>query len=157
MLLNGWRVRYITREYCFLLSWDLHQLTRGDPSPPRLVSTWDAEHAIRMNAGAPEFSGACVIEKLYLAVTRRFGLPSLSPRDLEAHMLSEVLHAVRSGQLVAVEVERSAPQVFQEVEEVAPPPPAEQGPTWFEVRVVWDDTGEPVRGIPLSERSATPG
>ena len=148
-ILNGCRIRYFLRELSFFRSWDLHKLTRTEPTRPRLVSTWDAANAIRMNARTPEYLGHRVIEKLYRAVTHCVGLPSLSPRDLEEEMLSKVLHAVEVGELVAVEVERSAPPRVPEVEQEAPPPPAKDEPTWFEVRLVWDDTGEPVSGVTL--------
>ena len=122
--LHGWRVRYFMRELCFFRSWDLHQLTRTDPAPPRLVSTWDAEQAIRMNARTSEYFGERVIEKLYRAVTHRVDLPSFAPQDLERHMLSKVLDAVRSRQLVAVEVERPSPPQYSG----APEPPADPEP-----------------------------
>ncbi len=147
--LHGSRVKCGIREYSFLLSWDLHRLTGGEPGP-ELVSTWDAERALEMNASDAAYFGGSVIEKLYFAVTRRFDLPSLSPGDLDALMLSTVLDAVRSGELVAFEVEWSAPPQYSR----APEPPAEQPaeerpPATFDVQVVLDVDGSPVGQLSL--------
>jgi hypothetical protein len=125
-ILHGVRVRYYMRELCFFRSWDLYQLTRAEPSPPQLVSTWDAANAIRMNACRSECFGPRVIEELYRAVTRCDSLPSLSPRDLEERMLSTVLDAVKYGRLVAVEGVHSSP--LQYVAAVEPPPEPPPGP-----------------------------
>ena len=147
--LHGWRVKRGTREYCFLLSWDLHRLTGGEPAP-ELVSTWDAEHELQANARDATYLGGSVIEKLYFAVTRRFDLPSLSPRDLEEHLLSEVLQAVRRKQLVAFEVERSVPPQYSEEPEPPAEQPAEERPrATFEVQVVLDVDGSPVGQLSL--------
>lgn len=131
-------------ELYFFRSWDLHQLTRADPTPPRLASTWDAEHAIRMNARMPEYMGERVIEKLYRAVTHRFGLPSLAPGDLEEHMLSKVLEAVRLGQLVAVEIDRPSPPLYsgapERPAEPEPPEPVQEasGDRYLRLRLLSD-------------------
>lgn len=125
-LLHGVRVRYYLREYCFLPSWDMRQLTRSEPAPPPLVSAWNAANAIRMNARSSEYGSARVLEKLYAAVTRSSAVPSLSPRDLEERMLSTVLDAVKYGRLVAVEVVHSSPPQY--VAAVEPPPEPPPGP-----------------------------
>ena len=130
---NGWRVGYFTRELCFYLSFDLRELTRSEPAP-RLVSTWIAEQAIRMNAGTSDYRSQRLLKELYLAVTHRYDLPSLAPRDLEAQMLSEVLKAVRLGQLVAVEVEQTAPPTVREVKAKTPPPPTNGPSAWCTAR-----------------------
>jgi hypothetical protein len=149
-VLNGWRIRYFTKEFSFFRSWDLHKLTRTESAPPQLVSIGDAAHAIEMNAGTPEYMGQRVLEKLYRAVTHSVDLPSLAPGDLEEHMLSTVLHAVEVRQLVAVEVERSAPpQYFAAPEPPAEQPAEERSPGTFYLQVVLDVDGAPVGQLSL--------
>jgi len=157
-LLHGVRVRYYMREYCFLPSWDMFQLTRSEPVPPPLVSAWDAESAIRMNTHSSEYGGARVLEELYAAVTRSSAVPSLSPRDLEERMLSTVLDAVKYGTLVAVEVVHSSPPQYSAAVEPPPEQPAEERPpATFDLQVVLDVDGSPVGLLSLGVKEPASG
>jgi hypothetical protein len=124
-------------DFRFVRSWDLDGDERDQVVDPRT-----AQAALTSSVQFGWASGT--LASMHAAVCRHS--PGFAPRA--EVVLPEVLEAVLRGELVALKEQPGVPPPPVE-EEVKVEPEKESGPAWFEVRVVWDDTGEPVSGVAL--------
>ena len=142
---DSWRIREFCGTYRFMHRWHL-----APEEEPRLVTKFMAR--IALQAAYRSTSNDIIFRAMHRAM--RFDLPPrytvspyASPRE---YMITDLLFALERGALVAIQEEESAPPRYAKEEHVPEPePPAEVEPRRFEVRVVWDDTGEPVIDLPL--------
>ncbi len=96
---------------------------------------------------------AFAYQAMHDAICRYDGIrrsPVASQDEHEKIILADLLDAVENGSLVAIQEDEPPPPGWYEEEPVPEPEPVtETEPRWFEVRVVWDDTNEPVTDLPL--------
>jgi len=98
-----------------------------------------------------------MLEELDGAGVHQLALPRRGAAGVRDPLRDRLEAAFRTGALVGFELLEKRLLARSDVPLPEPAPGPEPEPTWFELCVVWDDTGDPVSGLPLVIQPAQGG